>query len=279
MSELKINEDLLQLRQYSKIFLLENPNYFGTLVGYEAEKFKPQLKKVADTYFEEITCLSFNPQTEELSAIVQLKQSSGYNGGPCTNGSKEYIRFWVDYQDDNVWVDIGMVNFDVHDLPFGKEKLCYAVKLPFTPQKRYCCNDEPILPKVRAILSWNDPPSDQPHQLPVWGNRLESHIQIAPQSDKSIFCKLKKSFLDLNIQIDPLKLEAFTSAFSKVVLPDEEVPSLPKMPVLALKHDYGAEVEGSRWGYKLAYALAKEPTNDEIIELVEGVEKVIKTLF
>jgi len=39
----------------------------------------------------------------------------------------------------------------------------------------------PTILKVRAILSWNIPPSkNDPNQNPHWGNRVESLLQIKP---------------------------------------------------------------------------------------------------
>lgn len=38
-----------------------------------------------------------------------------------------------------------------------------------------------MLRRVRAVLSWNTPPSaTDPDAVPVWGNRIERHVQIEP---------------------------------------------------------------------------------------------------
>jgi hypothetical protein len=49
------------------------------------------------------------------------------------------------------------------------------VRLPIQPKKEICFVAN--LPLVRAILSWNSPPSG-PNAIPVWGNVLESRIQV-----------------------------------------------------------------------------------------------------
>lgn len=41
-------------------------------------------------FWEEITCVGYNPQTLTLEAVVAIKQTSGYSGGLCSAGSKEF---------------------------------------------------------------------------------------------------------------------------------------------------------------------------------------------
>jgi hypothetical protein len=95
-------------REKFRLLLLENPNYFGTLSAPDAAatKFKPVLLKKGDTAYEQITCIGYQPAFQELSGIVQIKQNAGYDGGPCTPGSKEYVRFFIDY--GTGWPDIGV---------------------------------------------------------------------------------------------------------------------------------------------------------------------------
>lgn len=261
---MKEKERLVELRQNFKLVLLENPDYFGNLTeaGLALEELEPVVKMVSNTHYEELTCVSFNPDTDELRAVVQVKQTGGYAGGPCTDGSKEYVRFYVDYDRNGSWVDEGVVNFDAHNLPF-KEELCYAVKLKIDPKKRRCCDEKPVLPRVRAILSWNaEPPVNQPAWLPVWGNRLEANIQIAPRT--GLWCFLKKKFLDLDIAIDPAKLELLADVPGL----EEKPTPLPEATLLALKAQYGDEVEDARFGYKLVYAMTKEPSQPALFDAV-----------
>ena len=194
----------LELRTNFRFLLLQNPNYFGNLSEAGIKSNKASLKIFSDTDYEELSCISFNPKSNELSGIVKVKQTGGYGGGECTDGSKEYVRFYVDYNNDGTWVDEGAVNFDAHNLPFS-ETLCYAVTLKLDPDKRSCCKHKPVLPRVRGVLSWNnEPPPNQPNWLPVWGNRLEADIQIAPRT--GFFCHIWDFLLEQKIDIDPIKL-------------------------------------------------------------------------
>ena len=210
----------VQLRAVAKHHLALNPNYFGNLTDLKLPGFEklpgPVLKKMGDRSFEELTCIGYNPETEILTAIVRIKQEAGYSGGPCTDGSQEYVRFYLDYG-DGTWVDHGMAGFNIHDLGC-EEDLCYAVSIKIDPEKRTCCDRDPVLPTVRAILSWNtQPPPNMPDWIPVWGNRQTCDIQIDPRN--WFLCNLI-DILDVGIQkIDPVLAKQATAALSALPKP------------------------------------------------------------
>jgi hypothetical protein len=162
-------------RTQFRALLLGNPNYFGTL---KDSQLKAVQQWQGDTSFEELECIGFNPQLNLLEGVVWIKQNVGYDGDICSPGSQEYVRFYVDWNNDGTWVDQGITSFTVHDIP-GPKPLEYAVSLSITPYEKFCFFDN--LPNVRAILSWNSPPpADDPSFTPIWGNVLEAYIQIEP---------------------------------------------------------------------------------------------------
>jgi hypothetical protein len=159
-----------------------NPNYFGNLVDSPLKVVK---KMVGNTTYEQVSCVGFNPDFNLLEATVQIKLPGGYNGLLCVPGSTEYVRFYIDYGAG--WEDAGLAAFNSHDIPNSldcanqKDKpLSYVVTAKLDPKQDYCT--KPVLPKVRAILSWQVvPPAGQPNWPPVWGNVLDDHIQIKPR--------------------------------------------------------------------------------------------------
>ena len=167
--------------------LLANPNYFGNL---EKSPFKPVKKVVYDTGYEQVTCVALNPLLNMLEAHVQIKLPFGYGGDLCQAGTTEFVRFYVDY--GTGWHDAGIVGFDVHDIPnaldcakAGEKPLSYVASLPYQPKRDAC--GHPVLPKVRAILSWNlQPPPNSPNWHPIWGNVLDHHVQVTPRPKKLI---------------------------------------------------------------------------------------------
>lgn len=266
-SKTGISAGKLELRTNFKFLLLQNPNYFGNLSKAGIESPKASLSIVSDVNYEELTCISFNPQSNELSGIVTIKKTAGYSGGPCSNGSKEYVRFYVDYDNNGNWVDVGVVNFDAHDLPF-KERLCYAVTLKLDPDKRSCCKKAPVLPRVRGILSWNvEPAPNNPSWLPVWGNHLEANIQIAPRTD--IFCHLI-DILDLqHIEIPYAQLEPLLP-----LMKDDIKPVIPvDADLFVLKQSYGKAVDDTRLGFKSMYSLSMKANDVALLSQVQTLKE------
>lgn len=161
-----------QARARLRMLLLANPNYFGNL---EYSGFKPVLNIAGDINYEELGCVGFSLSLGRLEAVVSIKQTAGYEGGVCTNGSQEYVRFYLSFDGGTTWKDQGVAGFTVYDIP-GPKPLEYSVALPVTLPEDICFIEN--LPQVRAILSWNFiPPANTPNYSPVWGNVVDVTIQ------------------------------------------------------------------------------------------------------
>jgi hypothetical protein len=178
------DKDLLQHIDHRNNFfklLAVNKNFFGT---------NPELKLPIvfplkyDSNFEEIGCVGYHPVLSELAATIKIKRSNGYSGGLCTNGSIEYVRFFLDY--GSGWQDMGVSSVNVHDLPDSKDcsgaiekPISYTVRLKINPKHLSC--KVANLPKVKAILSWNSaPPAGNPNPNIIWGDSKEVNIQVSP---------------------------------------------------------------------------------------------------
>ncbi len=160
-------------RKRFRELLLKNPNYFGNL---KVSPFELVKKIKNNTAYEELKCVGYNPHLERLEAVVYTKKDYGFNGDICSSGTPEYVRFYVDWNNDGKWVDVGMTSFTAYDIP-GDKPLEYDVTLKLSPKEKFCKIEN--LPKVRAILSWNNPPTPKdPDFSPVWGNVEEVQIQI-----------------------------------------------------------------------------------------------------
>lgn len=178
--------------------LAQNPNYFGS---FSDSVFKPVKVIQGNTTYEELLCVGLQPSMDRLEAIVNIKRANGYGGDVCTNGSYEYVRFFVDLHDNGVFHDVGVATVNVHDIP-GPKPLCYAVYLDFTSIKKFCTAANVV--KVRAVLSWNAIPSTNPNVPPVWGNRVDGEIQIRPRT-KIVFGDLLKDIAVAKVSLpDPI---------------------------------------------------------------------------
>lgn len=176
-----IERELGKVRaDFSKLTLM-NPNYFGNI---PESKFKAELLMMKETTYEDISCVGFNPNQDMLYATIRIKLSSGYSGDLCSNGSYEYVRFYVDWDGDGNFEDadedVGIASVNVHDIP-GSKPLNYFVTLKIDPNKKPCTLPQKV--QVRAILSWKAaPPPNTPNYLPVWGEVEDRWIQIKPSS-------------------------------------------------------------------------------------------------
>ncbi|MHA1909949.1 MAG: peptidoglycan-binding domain-containing protein, partial [Candidatus Thorarchaeota archaeon] len=160
-------------RTQFKELLLLNPNYFGNISGSSYETVEAMSGNV---FYEELMCVGYHPEADRLEAVVHVKQEYGYKTSICAGGSTEYVRFYIDWNDDGTWEDVGLAEFTAYDIS-GDKPLEYAVSILLGAQAKVCLTEH--LPKVRAILSWNqEPPPDTPNFPPVWGNVVDVQIQI-----------------------------------------------------------------------------------------------------
>lgn len=167
-------------RSNFKTLLLTNPNYFDNL---KKSEFNSELSIVGNTFYEELGCVGYHPQQEQLEGVVYVYQSSGYGTDICGAGTPEYVRFYLSFDNGSTWQDQGLTSFQAYNIPEGtqgRKRLEYAVSLKVDPKQKLCFFDSLI--QVRAILSWNNPPpSNQPNWTPVWGNVEEATIQVEPR--------------------------------------------------------------------------------------------------
>jgi hypothetical protein len=264
-------EELLQWRSnFRQTLSKEVGKKFPAVLVEGSQTLGPkQVLFSGNTSFEELKCISYRPENGTLHATVKLKRPSGYNGNWCSNGSREYVRFYIDYHDDGTWKDVGANSFSAHDLGF-KEDLCYDITLPIKPEKLTCCKN-PQLPRVRAILSWNLlPPANSPNWMPFWGNRLESNIQL--QSLHPLFCQI----LDVNTlfteKLELPVLEEINTVLEKASLPEKPEFSIAQEVELLRKFD----VEETRFTYPQVQAYLSQEMSFQGTELAFPQEYKIK---
>lgn len=141
----------------------------------------------SSTEYEQLNSLGLDARTSRLTGMVQIKRRGGYLGGPLTAGSREFVAFWVDWGSGFRYE--GTTSVAVHDFSsLPATGLEYKVFLPVNI--RSCAlfgSKEAKKMKVRAVLSWNTPPStSDPCARVVWGNSLDGMILIPPGINASI---------------------------------------------------------------------------------------------
>jgi len=135
-----------------------------------------------DTFYEELVCVGLNNSQSALVGVIRVKESSGYSGDPCTDGSLEYVTFWGDFNDNGTFETcLGTASVRVYDIEnIPSDGLEYSVYLPVDLTKYHQpCEQGAKVVKIRATLSWNvPPPCSNPSYVPVWGNREETLVHI-----------------------------------------------------------------------------------------------------
>ena len=220
-------------RSAFRSLLTANPNHFGTLAETPLGPLFPVVEpKSADTGFEEIGCVSYSPERDRLEATVVVKRSTGYGGGRCATGTREWVRFYVDLGAG--WVDAGAASARVFDLPLGKDcagaadhPYVLVVGVPLGARRRFCST--PVLPRVRAILSWeHEPTPATPGYVPVWGEVQDDTVQIAP---RRTFHPIDVADLLAPLKIDPAVLAGLLEEVQLPVPVPEPEPVDPFSPV------------------------------------------------
>ncbi len=244
--------------QFPKL-IAKNPNYFG---NFPEVKLAPVFQLSNDTVFEELTCVGYNPERGLLEAVIQVKQASGYQGSDCTPGSFEYIRFFVDT--GGGFVDAGLTAINVHDLPEAhdcaeqsEKPLSYSASVAYAPANPEDC-DDPVLPVVRAILSWQSiPPANNPNYNPVWGNRLDCHIQLAP--GPFTFHDLIEDWFEQGIKLPPIDPKFEAVAKLPIPIPDPEPLGLHALAKLYSDGPAAKIVPTHRLGFSQVHQVMNAP--------------------
>jgi len=76
-----------------------------------------QIATQSITFWEELTCVGYNPREKRLEGMVSIKQATGYSGTLCNPSSKEYVRFFVDFKDGSGYQEMGYTSFKACDIP------------------------------------------------------------------------------------------------------------------------------------------------------------------
>lgn len=168
--------DVPETRSNFGRLVMQNPNYFGNRPSLS---FEPATEKVGDTSYETVACVGYDPGVSQLEAVVRLERDAGYGGDVCTDGSVEYVRFFLDRDRDGDWEDVGVASRRVYDTP-GSAPVDHALSVDLDQPLDPC--DSAVLPRVRAILSWEtEPPAGDETYRPVWGTRHEADVQLEPR--------------------------------------------------------------------------------------------------
>lgn len=189
-------KQLLEVRRTS---LFRSPSLIAGLPG----PLSKAIQNRGITYWEQLGCVGYNPTLSLLEATITIKRANGYTTDLCHAGSHEHVRFFIDWQDGTGWHDVGVASVSVHNIsdapPGDQHPLQYLVQHELDVRTRRKICRVPVIPKVRAVLSWNTLPPTNPNVLPLFGNRVDARIQLAPRRRWTVLDLQKEKLTDISL--------------------------------------------------------------------------------
>lgn len=158
---------------------LRTTNLFDGISDIDWASLVPKwLNTVDDTSYEQLDCVGFNSSSNHLVAVVNVKTGVGYGGASSVAGSTEFVSFWIDCEER--WKYAGTATVRVYDRnrvpPSG---LHFSVCLPLHDFALPRLANGGGSFRVRAVLSWNSPPSTESGYEPVnWGNTVDALVAV-----------------------------------------------------------------------------------------------------
>lgn len=182
----------------------------GPLAKYISEELIEKLivelfESHGNTTYEEVNCVGMRPEDDSVAAVLTVKEPNGYSGNLCSAGSPEYVAFWLEI--GRAWHYLGMSSVRVHDLPVvPRGGVKYAVVRPVDLSRfTKICTEGPVIGRLRAVLSWNTPPSNtDPNKIPYWGNREDCRVQLHAGEAGTL-----PRLIDIS-NVDPVNINAAT---------------------------------------------------------------------
>ncbi len=139
------------------------------------------------THWEELLCVAVNTRLDCLMAVVSIRQPDGYSSIVSDGGSKEFIRFFIDWGRGEPYQPASLQSFEVCDPIHANEpgRLPYhqLITAKFDAERYWDSVLDGIQPKVCGVLSWNQAPPEESAFQPIFGNRVESRIRTESIKD------------------------------------------------------------------------------------------------
>ena len=230
-----------------------NPNYFGNLVE---SPFKVVLPISGNTYYEELACVGYHPQ-QRAAGGGGLHLPAVRLWHRCLRSGHHRIRSLL-----SVVRQRRHLAGPGHDQLPGLQHPARAQKERSAWNTRSRCLSAPTrklcflnpLIRVRAILSWNNPPPpNQPNWTPIWGNVRDASILVEP----------RRFIIPPDIfEVAKIKLPPHFSEISILKRPSPpRRKALGAVELSALYRDKGVPVH--RFAYQRAFGLCVRPDDVE----------------
>jgi hypothetical protein len=141
-----------------------------------AQQCGASVSQLGSIFYEEMSCVGYDPQRRQFAAPVKIKQTFGFGGAPLP-GSREYVLHCV-ADAAGVLQPVGIDSVHLSNALAGNTPTWQFAVITSANQ-----NLQTIQPmnnqtrRARSILSWALPPTSCTFQ-PIWGNALNYRIRL-----------------------------------------------------------------------------------------------------
>jgi len=141
-----------------------------------AQECGAAVSNLGSLFYEEMSCVGYDPQRRQFAAPVKIKQTFGFGGTPLP-GSREYVLHCV-ADAAGVLQPVGRDSVHVSNaLPGNAPAWQFAVITNANENLQTIQPMNNTTRRAKSILSWQLPPTNC-NYTPIWGNALNYRIRL-----------------------------------------------------------------------------------------------------
>jgi hypothetical protein len=134
------------------------------------------VSNLGSLFYEEMSCVGYDPQRRQFAAPIKIKQTFGFGGAPLP-GSREYVLHCVQ-NPAGVFVPVGRDSVHLANALAGQFPTWqFAVITSATENLQTIQPMNNTTRVARSILSWALPPTGC-NYMPIWGVALNYRIRL-----------------------------------------------------------------------------------------------------
>jgi hypothetical protein len=167
----------LEKELYSKFQICaQDAQFVPSTFFAAARQCGASVSNLGSIFYEEMSCVGYDPQRRQFAAPIKIKQTFGFGGAPLP-GSREHVLHCV-ADGSGMLVPVGhdsvhLANAIANQFPTWQ----FAVITNANDNLRTIYPMDGSTRRARSILSWELRPTDC-NYTPIWGNALNYRIRL-----------------------------------------------------------------------------------------------------
>ena len=169
-TKLAVEKELYAKYQYCIVIGQAVPSALATA----ARQCGATISNLGSIFFEEMSCVGYDPQRRQFAAPIKIKQQFGFGGSPLP-GSREYVLHCV-ADPAGVLRPVGIDSVHLSNSSTAPTWQ-FAVIAAANQNLQLVQPMSGATRRARSILSWALPPTNCNYQ-PIWGNAVNYRIRL-----------------------------------------------------------------------------------------------------